>query len=118
MGPKQTDPERSVQTRHSAKFWWNALNVVMTGAYAYVFMCLFLEKEETAFLVYSVNFEAATGTTEAEEKNWEDMEEEGEWEEEVEEEEEEEGELSFFSPVDSPFPRYSESDAGEAALCR
>ena len=50
----------------------------MTGAYAYVFMCLFLEKEETAFLVYSVNFEAATGTTEAEEKNWEDMEEEGE----------------------------------------
>ena len=39
-------------------------------------LCLFLEREETAFLVYSVNFEAATGTTEAEEKNWEYVEEE------------------------------------------
>lgn len=48
----------------------------MTGANAYAFICLFAEREEAAFLVYSVNFEAATGTTEAEEKNWEYVEEE------------------------------------------
>ena len=33
--------------------------------------CLFAEREQAAFLVYSVNFEVATGATEAEEKNWE-----------------------------------------------
>ena len=70
--------------------------------------------------MYSLNFEAATGTTsEAEEKNWEDEGEEGE-EEKGEFEEEEE--LSLFSPAaDSPFPRSfnnSESGAGEAELCR
>ena len=43
----------------------------------YALICLYsLKREEAAFLVYSANFEANTGTTEAEEKNWEDEEEE------------------------------------------
>ena len=41
-------------------------------------ICLFVKREEAAFLVYSLNFEADTGSTEAEEKNWEDEEEEEE----------------------------------------
>ena len=57
----------------------------MAGVNAYGLICLFVKKRGVAFLVYSLNFEADTGTTEAEEKNWED-------EEKEEEEEEEKGE--------------------------
>ena len=52
-------------------------------------MCLFAEREQAAFLVYSVNLEVATGATEAEEKNWEAV---GEEVEKKGEQEEEEGE--------------------------
>ena len=48
----------------------------MTDAIAYAFIWLFAKGEEATFLVYSLNFEAATGATEAAEKNWEDVEEE------------------------------------------
>ena len=88
MAPPQSGaPTKSAQSRRTLSAVYRTDTVTnfgekltqsSDGRCECALICLFVKREEAAFLVYSPNFEADTGTREAEQKNWEDEEEEEE----------------------------------------